>query len=249
MQNQDDKLLKHTGWNRVHVQEADKYAVTGYESQIITFALENGETVKGEPGVMMYLSPEIEQKCSCDGCLGRCCAGEDCFVMNFTNSSEKKGFVGLTPNFPMQKVVPVDLSSADVGGKLIAQQSAFMASVGKVEIGMSLDCNLKTCCCAGTVMVRQKLEGDGLALIAASGTIIQKVLTEGEAIIVDSNCVLAFADSCKLDIKTAGGIMGMIGGGEGIFNTTLTGPGLVLIQSMNEIVFREAMVSNKLYAR
>jgi uncharacterized protein (AIM24 family) len=88
-----------------------------------------------------------------------------------------------------------------------------------------------------------------LALIAASGTIIQKVLVEGETIIIDSNCVLAFAQSCKLDIRRAGGIGGMIGGGEGIFNTTLTGPGLVLVQSMNELTFRDALAANKLYTR
>lgn len=97
--------------------------------------------------------------------------------------------------------------------------------------------------------VRQKVEGSGLALIAANGTIIQKVLAAGETIIIDTNCILAFAESCKLDVRRAAGIVGMIGGGEGIFNTTLTGPGLVLVQSMNEITFREALVANKLYRR
>ncbi len=88
-----------------------------------------------------------------------------------------------------------------------------------------------------------------MALIAASGTIIQKVLEQGETIIIDSNCVLAFAQSCKLDVRRAAGIVGMIGGGEGIFNTTLTGPGLVLVQSMNELTFRDALAANKLYTR
>ncbi len=135
-----------------------QYAITGHESQIITFALDEGETLKGEPGVMMYLSPGITQQVSCDGCFARCCAGEDCFVMNFTHSnsgtSGGKGYVALTPNFPMAKVVPVDLSSPSVNGVLIAQQGAFMASVGDVVIGISLDCNLLRCCCAGTGLVR-----------------------------------------------------------------------------------------------
>ena len=58
--------------------------------------------------------------------------------------------------------------------------------------------------------------------MAATGTVVQKVLAEGENILVDTNCVLAFAKSCKLDVKRAGNIVGMIGGGEGIFNTELT---------------------------
>lgn len=228
---------------------------------------------------MMYLSPGISQQVSCDGCMARCCAGEDCFVMNFTHSGSEKGYVALTPNFPMAKVVPVDLSSPSVNGVLIAQQGAFMASVGDVEIGISCDCNLLRCCCAGTglvrafyilfeivvslflrflttihvltfyAQVRQKIEGNGLALIAANGTIIQKVLEAGETIIIDTNCVLAFAESCKLEVRRAAGIVGMVGGGEGIFNTTLTGPGLVLVQSMNEQTFKDALAAQKLYRR
>ena len=53
----------------------------------------------------------------------------------------------------MAKVVPVDMSSPHVNGVLIAQQGSFMASVGDVEIGMSLDCNFMRCCCAGTGLV------------------------------------------------------------------------------------------------
>lgn len=67
--------------------------------------------------------------------------------------------------------------------------------------------------------------------------------------IMDTNSVLAFAESCKLDVRRSAGIVGMFGGGEGIFNTVLTGPGLVLVQSMNEVTFREALVANKLYRR
>jgi uncharacterized protein (AIM24 family) len=46
----------------------------------------------------------------------------------------------MTPNFPTSKVVPVDLSSPHVNGKLIAQKGAFMASYGDVNIGISFDC-------------------------------------------------------------------------------------------------------------
>mmetsp|Transcript_32349 Transcript_32349/g.74307 ORF Transcript_32349/g.74307 Transcript_32349/m.74307 type:complete len:201 (-) Transcript_32349:95-697(-) len=200
---------------------------------------------------MMYLTSGMHQQVGCDGCLARCCAGEDCCVMNFTNPghSENVGFVAMSPNFPTSKVVPVDMKAPHVGGVLITQQGAFMASYGDVHVGISLDCNLLRCCCAGLGLVRQKLEGDGTAFLSSTGTIVQKVLKEGEVIVADTNCILAFAGSAKLDIKRTGGILGMIGGGEGIFNTTLTGPGLVLIQSMNEQTFKNAMVADKLISR
>jgi len=249
---EQDIVLEASGWGHLYVPEptVSKYAITGEESQVVTVALDPGETVIGEPGSMMYLSSGMKQHATCAGCCARCCSGEDCFVMNFTNSGTgDKAYVALTPNFPTAKVVPVDMSSPHVGGVLICQQGAFMASYGDVQVGISLDCNFLRCCCAGTGLVRQKLEGNGTVFLAATGTIVQKVLNPGETIICDSNCILAFAESCKLDIRRAAGIMGMVGGGEGIFNTTLTGPGLVLVQSMNEIVFREALAANKIYRR
>eukprot|EP00543_Licmophora_paradoxa_P006672 CAMPEP_0202442644 /NCGR_PEP_ID=MMETSP1360-20130828/2032_1 /ASSEMBLY_ACC=CAM_ASM_000848 /TAXON_ID=515479 /ORGANISM="Licmophora paradoxa, Strain CCMP2313" /LENGTH=254 /DNA_ID=CAMNT_0049058063 /DNA_START=20 /DNA_END=784 /DNA_ORIENTATION=- len=244
-------VLEASGWNKLFVPQPTiaKYAITGYESQIVTVSINNGDSVKGEPGVMMYLTPGMTQRASCDGCFERLCSGEECCVMNFINEQGGNGYVAMTPNFPMAKVVPIDLSSPEVGGTLIAQQGAFMASYGDVRIGISLDCNFLRCCCAGTGLVRQKIEGSGTVFLAATGTIIQKVLAPGETIIIDTNCILAFSNSCQLDLKRAGGILGMVGGGEGIFNTTLTGPGLCFVQSMNETTFREALVANKIYRR
>ena len=67
--------------------------------------------------------------------------------------------------------------------------------------------------------------------------------------VMDTNCILAFSEKCKMDIKRAGGVVGMIGGGEGIFNTTLTGPGLAVVQSMNKRLFLDALAAEKMYRR
>jgi uncharacterized protein (AIM24 family) len=50
-------------------------------------------------------------------------------------------------------------------------------------------------------------------------------------------------------LKRAGGIMGMMGGGEGIFNSTITGPGLVIVQSMNQQMLLDSLAANKMYRR
>lgn len=251
--NEKGKVLRASGWEKLAIANAEQvnYAITGLESQVVTFRMDRGESVQGEPGSMMYLSPGIVQHATCEGFLERCCSGEDCFVMNFTNSGSTGGiaYAALTPNFPTSKIVPVNMSSPNVGGKLVAQQGAFFASSGDVSIGIDLDCNFVRCCCSGLGLVRQKLEGTGTAFLASTGTIVQKVLKEGETILVDTNCIMAFASTCKLDLRRAGGVLGIVGGGEGIFNTTLTGPGLVIVQSMNETVFREALIAQKLYTR
>mmetsp|Transcript_21126 Transcript_21126/g.24316 ORF Transcript_21126/g.24316 Transcript_21126/m.24316 type:complete len:265 (+) Transcript_21126:97-891(+) len=240
----ENLVLKATGWNNfyVPVEPDSKFVVTGRESQVLTVKLPPGDTVKSEPSTMMYMTDGMETVATCEGCCKRICAGEDCCVANFNNTSTtKEAFVALTPIFPTAKVVPIDMSSPEVNGTIIAQQGAFMASYGDVEVDVSLDCNFKTCCCGGMGLVRQKLTGTGTAFISGTGTIVQKVLEVGEVLLCDDNNIMAFSESVKLDIQRTGGVMGMIGGGEGIVNTHLTGPGLVIVQSVNAIKFRQTM--------
>jgi uncharacterized protein (AIM24 family) len=246
-------VLDASGWDELEIPKIDNanYAITGHESQVLTMKLLNDQSVKGEPGSMMFLSGTgMKQIVSYEGCCNRCCSGESCFVMNYSNHHDTNpGFVAMTPNFPTAKIVPVNISNPNVNGTLITQSGAFMASYGDVRIATSLDCNFMRCCCSGLGLIRQKVFGTGTVFLAGTGTIVQKVLEPGEVIIVDSNCIMAYADTCTLDLKRTGGVLGIIGSGEGFFNTTLTGPGLVIVQSMNETVFREALTANKLYRR
>ena len=98
-------------------------------------------------------------------------------------------------------------------------------------------------------LVRQKIVGTGTAFLGATGTIVQKVLGANETILVDTNCLLAYAETCTFDLKKTGGIVNWIGGGEGIFNSTITGPGLVVVQSMNMCMLLECLAADKMYRR
>lgn len=227
-----------------------KYAVTGHESQIVTVAIPPGESCQGEPGSMMYLSDPISMKVSCGAdWFGRCCGGESCCVLNFNNTTNEVGYAGLVTNEPLAKVVPIEMNDPTVGGSLIVQQGAYMASYGEVQITYDCDCNLVRCCCGGMGLVRQKIVGTGTAFLGATGTIVQKVLGANETILVDTNCLLAYAETCTFDLKKTGGIVNWIGGGEGIFNSTITGPGLVVVQSMNMCMLLECLAADKMYRR
>ena len=98
-------------------------------------------------------------------------------------------------------------------------------------------------------LVRQKLVGSGTAFLGATGTIVQKVLAEDEVMLMDTNCILAYAESCTFDLKKTGGIVNWIGGGEGFFNSSLKGPGLVVVQSMNMCLLLESLAADKMYRR
>lgn len=265
----DNKIvLAHTGWSPIQLPTTTssnntttpriQYAIAGHESQVLTIQFDQpGDHCQSEPGTMMYLSSGISQsvRCDCSTCCQRICVGETCCLLHFTKESSSSypsnsapSYCALTPNFPTAKVIPIDMST--VNGVLICQKGAFMASCGgTVQIEMSLDCNCLRCCCGGLGMIRQKLVGTGIVFLNGTGTMVQKMLAPDETILIDTNCLMAFAGSCKMDLRRAGGIMGMMGGGEGIFNTTITGPGLVVVQSMNEITFKKALIANKLYRR
>ncbi len=227
-------MCKATGWNKFEIQYPDepKYSVTGADSQIVTIQMAGGETVSSEPGTMMYMSEFIASDTECGGCLNRCCSGESCCTMTFHNDQEQLGFVGLTPNFP-SKVIPVELKSESVGGKLVCLAGSYMAHYGEVEIETELQCNPFKACCGGAGFVQQSLVGDGTVFLNSTGTIMQKVLEDGEKIVVDTDCVLAWADGVEMEIQSAGGCCGACLGGEGLFNTVFKGPGLVMVSSMN----------------
>lgn len=208
------------------------WQITGHDSQVLTVLLEGNEKISTEPGTMMYMSNTIETEVDCDpinGC-GRWFAGENCVKVNLTNQASESAYVGLTPNFPA-KVVGLELS--ELGGRMYSKSGAIMSSIGNVNITSSLDCNPVTCCCAGLGCVRQVLEGDGSAFLAAGGTLLQKNLADGETMKVDTNSLVAFQDTVTLGVSPSGNLCGMCCGGEGIFNTTVTGPGIIVIQSMS----------------
>lgn len=52
---------------------------------------------------------------------------------------------------------------------------------------------------------------------------------------VSTGHLAAFADSVDYDIQTVGSLRRAFFGGEGIFMTRLTGPGVVLLQSLKRV--------------
>mmetsp|Transcript_3485 Transcript_3485/g.3305 ORF Transcript_3485/g.3305 Transcript_3485/m.3305 type:complete len:253 (-) Transcript_3485:137-895(-) len=247
----DDLVVKATPWDKYDYDPKSNYAITGTESQVLTIGVSYGEMVRSEPGTMMYLTHGVKSGVSCDGSYGRFCSGEACCEITYTNESGMRGYAAITPNCPTaNKVVPIDLSSPEVNGEILCQKGAYMASSGDVEVQVSFDCNFMRCCFGSMGWSKQKIVGSGTVFLCASGTIVQKVLAPGEKILVDTNCILAYASSCELDVQKASRkfLTGVIGG-EGIYNTSLTGPGLVLIQSTNEENFLKALRSMPMLRR
>ena len=84
----------------------------------------------------------------------------------------------------------------------------------------------------GEGFIMQKISGHGLAFLEFDGSVIEYVLQPGQQIVVDTGYLAAMEATCNMEIRTVPGIKNMMFGGEGLFNTVITGPGRVWLQTM-----------------
>ena len=159
----------------------------------------------------------------------RILTGESLFMTAFYNQGMGKKRVSFASPYP-GKIIPVDLTK--YGGKFICQKDAFLCAAKGVSVGIEFSRKLGRGLFGGEGFIMQKLEGDGMAFVHAGGTTARKELQPGEKLKVDTGCIIGFTSSVNYDIEFVGGIKNTIFGGEGLFFATLTGPGVVYVQSL-----------------
>lgn len=207
-----------------------RYKITGDNLQIVTIELEPGEKVFGEAGSMVYMSPNMKMEAKARGgllkAIGRKFMGETFFMTEFTPASGK-GFVAFAGNAPGTiKAIKLDEN------EFIAQKDAFLCAEDGVEISVAFQKKLGAIFFGGEGFILEKLNGKGYVFIHACGDFVEIDLKEGEKIKVDTGSVVGWEATVDYDIERVKGIKTIFFGGEGLFLTTLTGPGKVLLQSM-----------------
>lgn len=230
MSDEKNTLLAAAGYVVYEAQVIpDKFEILGDDMQFLNIKLQPDERVQTEPGNMSYMSDNLTAGVNCDACFNRCISFNPCIMTTYTNNSQSEAYIGLASNIP-SKVIPIDTSTLP-SGTMRCKSGSYMAHIGDVNLSFDLDCCTATCCFGGQGCVRQSVSGSGTAFLNAMGTIMKKNLADGETIVVDTNSIVAWESTATLGIKTAGGCCTCCFGGEGMFNTTVTGPGDVYIQS------------------
>ena len=118
------------------------------------------------------------------------------------------------------------------GKELIVQKSGFLASEAGVNVSVFLQKKIGSGLFGGEGFVMQKLSGQGIAFIEIDGSTVEYDLQPGQQIVVDTGSLAAMESTCSIDIQTVPGIKNMLFGGEGMFNTVVTGPGKVILQTL-----------------
>ena len=206
--------------------------IEGEESQIATIQLQPGEKLRAESGAMLFMTQGVEMATNLEGvssAFRRMMTGQNFFLTDFTYNGKGSGTVGLGTDFP-SKILRMSLK--DHGGSLIAQRGAYLASNASVDIQMEFTRTMTAGFFGGQGFVLQRLVGEGDVLIKAGGTLVERYLEEGEVLRATSGSVVAFEPAVSYDIQMMQGVKNVMFGGEGLFVTSLTGPGKVWLQGM-----------------
>jgi uncharacterized protein (TIGR00266 family) len=209
------------------------YRIFGDDMQIVEIELDPGEGVRAEVGAMMYMDESIRMNTGTGGGIfkgfKRMLTGDGFFITSFVHSGSGKAKVAFGAPFP-GKIIPLDLGA--VGGEFIVQKDGFLCAAKGIDIDIAFTKRIGAGLFGGEGFILQRLRGDGLAFVHAGGTIIEKTLMPGERLVVDTGAMVAIAPTVDYDIKFIGGFTNALFGGEGLFLTTLTGPGRVYLQSL-----------------
>jgi uncharacterized protein (AIM24 family) len=127
------------------------------------------------------------------------------------------------------KVVPIKI---EPGKEWILQKSAFLASEASVNLDIFFNKKLGAGLFGGEGFIMQRLSGRGVAFAEIDGELIEYQLAAGQQLIVDTGYVAGFESSVSIDIQQVKGMKNKLLGGEGFFNTVLTGPGRIWLQTM-----------------
>lgn len=208
-----------------------QYEIKGGNLPVVVCSLASGEQMVTESGGMSWMSANMKMETTSNGgvgtALGRMFAGENLF-QNIYTAEGGSGKIAFASKFP-GSIIPVQISP---GNELIVQKSGFLASEIGVTLSVHFNQKLGAGLFGGEGFILQKLSGTGIAFVEIDGSVEIYKLQAGQKIIVDTGHLAAMSASCQIDIKTVGGIKNTFLGGEGAFNTVVTGPGKVYLQTM-----------------
>ena len=159
--------------------------------------------------------------------LGRMFSGEALFQNRYT-AVGGEGLIAFASSFP-GSIRALQISP---GNNMIVQKSAFLASEAGVELSIYFQKKLGAGFFGGEGFIMQKLSGQGIAFIEIDGHAVEYELKAGQQMVIDTGYLAAMTESCTMDIKTVPGVKNMLFGGEGVFNTIVTGPGRIILQTM-----------------
>ncbi len=207
-----------------------KYTIQGETLPVVICELDAGEKIITEGGGMAWMSPNMKMETtggSIGKMFGRAISGDTIF-QNIYTAERENGMISIASSFP-GSIKAFEISA---GNEMILQKSAFLACESGVELSVHFKKNLGTGLFGGEGFIMQKLSGYGMAFAEFDGYVVEYDLRLGEKIIIDTGHLAAMSATCTMEIQKISGFKNFVLGGEGLFNTVVSGPGRVWLQTM-----------------
>ncbi len=218
-----------------------KYQIKGEPMPVVICRLEDGESVICESGAMSWMSPNLEMETTGGGAgkmFGRMFSSESMF-QNRYKARGGSGMIAFASKFPGDiRAVEITPSTP-----VICQKGAFLASTEGVEMSVAFQQKFSTGLFGGEGFIMQKLSGNGVAFIEVDGSTVEYNLESGQQLLIDTGYLAMMDATVKMEIQKVKGLKNAMFGGEGLFNTLVTGPGRVVIQTMPISGFAQLIAS------
>ena len=208
-----------------------RYEIQGETLPVVICRLEAGEKMITEGGGMAWMSPNMLMETTTNGgigkAFGRMFSGEKMF-QNIYTAQGGEGMIAFASSFPGS----VEAFQIGPGQEMILQKSAFLAGEAGVDLSVFFNKKFSSGLFGGEGFIMQKVSGNGMVFAEFDGHVVNYELQAGQQIVVDTGHLAAMSATCSMEIQSLPGVKNMLFGGEGIFNTVITGPGKVWLQTM-----------------
>jgi uncharacterized protein (TIGR00266 family) len=208
-----------------------QYTIEGTPLPVVICTLNPGETMITEGGGMSWMSTNMKMETTSGGgaakAIGRMFAGEALFQNRYT-AQNGPGMIAFASSFPGS----IRAFTIAPGQEMILQKRGFLAGEASIQLSVHFQKKIASGLFGGEGFIMQKISGSGTFFAEFDGHIAEYVLAPGQQIIVDTGHLAAMDATCSIDVQTVPGVKNALFGGEGLFNTVISGPGRIYLQSM-----------------
>lgn len=205
------------------------YTISGESLPVLRVQLTQGEKIQCEAGAMSWMDEGIAMQTQGGGLgkmLGRAFTGENMFLNEYI--AERPGEIAFASKFP-GSIRAIEISE---GNGIVVQKGSYLATVGNIKSEVFFQKKLGKGLFGGEGFLMRRFTGSGILFLEIDGSAHEYELSAGQRKVIDTGNLAAMSESCQMDIKTVTGVKNVLFGGEGLFNTVVTGPGKVILQSM-----------------
>ena len=211
------------------------HRVLGTVMPVLQVDLQPGQGLVSPGGEMSWMTPSIQMSTSTAGAgskgimgaLKRTVAGGGLFLSRY-EAEGGPGTVSFAAKLPGE-IRPVAIAP---DREYLVHRHGFLAGTSDVNLTIGFQQKLGAGVFGGSGFILQRVSGQGTAWVALSGELVEYHLGPGENLRVIPGHVGLFDASMSFEITMVKGVKNMLFGADSIFFASLTGPGMVWLQTM-----------------